>query len=75
VAEALGRLLYMLHLMVILLWLLDRSPKQRATAAMMAFLEKSLSSFALALRLPPIRSLVAAADTVFQEALMLGESE
>lgn len=74
VAEALGRLLYMLHLMVILLWLLDKSPKQRATSALMALLEKSLSSFALALRLSPIRSLVATADTVFQEALMLSDS-
>jgi AcrR family transcriptional regulator len=73
VAEALGRILYMLHLMVILLWLLDKSPKQRATSALMSLLEKSLSFFTLALRLSAIRSLVAAADGVFQEALFLPE--
>jgi len=73
-AEALGRLLYILHLMVILLWLLDKSSKQRATTALLALLDKSLSSFALALRLSPIRSLVATADTVLQEALLLDES-
>ena len=30
-AEALGRLLYLAHLAVLLWWLLDKSPRQRAT--------------------------------------------
>src|SRR6266542_40584 len=33
-AEALGRLLYLVHLAVLLWWLLDKSPKQRATVAL-----------------------------------------
>src|SRR6185436_14472248 len=37
-ASALGRLLYLLHLSVILWWLLDRSPKQRATQGLIALL-------------------------------------
>ena len=31
IAEALGRLLYLIHLAIILWWLLDKSPEQRAT--------------------------------------------
>jgi len=72
VAEALGRLLYLAHLSVILLWLLDRSPRQRATSAFVALLEKAFSSFSLALRFPPVRSLICAADTVFQDAIFGG---
>ena len=37
-AEALARLLYLLHLAVILWWLLDRSAGQRATAGLVALL-------------------------------------
>ena len=35
-AEALGRLLYLVHLAVLLWWLLDKTPRQRATAALVA---------------------------------------
>jgi AcrR family transcriptional regulator len=38
--EPLSRLLYLVHLCVILLWLLDRSPRQRATRAMVVLLER-----------------------------------
>ena len=32
--EAIGRLLYLLHLAILLWWLLDKSMKQRATTAL-----------------------------------------
>jgi len=68
-AESLGRLLYLAHLAVILWWLLDKSPRQRATKALVAVLRQALPSFALMLRLPPIRSFVQSADELFREAL------
>src|SRR5207247_1733494 len=37
VAESLGRLLYMLHLNIILLWLLDKTSRQRATSALLSY--------------------------------------
>lgn len=70
VGEALGRLLYMLHLTVILLWLLDKSPRQRATTAFVALLRKTLTAFSVALRVPPIRSIVCSAGNVFHEAIL-----
>ena len=41
-AEALGRLLYLVHLAVLLWWLLDKSPQQRATAALVALAQHVL---------------------------------
>jgi AcrR family transcriptional regulator len=69
-AEALGRLLYLLHLSVILWWLLDRSPRQRATQALMRLLERVLPSAALMLKLPRVRGFVTAADSLFEEGLL-----
>ena len=71
-AEALGRLLYLVHLGVILWWLLDRSPRQRATTALVALIGRMLPSAALTLRLPLVRGFVRSADQLFQEGL-LGE--
>jgi AcrR family transcriptional regulator len=68
-AEALGRLLYLIHLAVLLWWLLDRSPKQRATTALVALTEQLLPLAALALRLPPVRRFVIAVDELIREAL------
>ena len=68
-AGALGRLLYLVHLAVLLWWLLDKSPRQRATAALVALIERALPSAALALRLSPVRSIVIEGDTLFREAL------
>ena len=70
VAAALGRLLYLLHLSVILWWLLDRSPKQRATAGLVALLQRLLPSAALALRFPPIPSFVVSGDALLRDALL-----
>ena len=71
-AEAIGRLLYLLHLGVILWWLLDRSPGQRATSALVALIRQILPSAALALHLRPVRGFVQSADALFREGL-LGE--
>ena len=69
-AEPVGRLLYLLHLGVILWWLLDRSPGQRATTALVALFRKILPSAALALHLRPVRGFVQSADALFGEALL-----
>ena len=71
-AAALGRLLYLLHLSVILWWLLDRSPRQRATRALMRLLERVLPSAALMLKLPSVRGFVNPADRLFEEGLLAG---
>ena len=71
-AEALGRLLYLLHLGVILWWLLDRSPGQRATSGLVALFRQMLPSAALALRLRPVRGFVESADSLLEEALLAG---
>jgi AcrR family transcriptional regulator len=71
-AGAIGRLLYLLHLGVILWWLFDRSPGQRATSALVALLRQILPSAALALHLRPVRGFVQSADTLFGEALLNG---
>ncbi len=68
-AGALGRLLYLVHLAVLLWWLLDKTPKQRATDALVALTAQLLPSAALALRLPPIRRFVTAFDELLREGL------
>lgn len=69
-ADAIGRLLYLLHLAVLLWWLLDKSPRQRATHALVALFRQMLPSAALTLRLPPVRRFVQSADRLFQDALL-----
>jgi AcrR family transcriptional regulator len=68
-AGALGRLLYIVHLAVLLWWLLDKSAKQRATAALVTLTRQLLPSAALTLRLPPVRRFVIAVDVLIREAL------
>jgi len=68
-AEALGRLLYLVHLAVLLWWLLDKSTKQRATSALVALTRQLLPSAALALRVPPVRRFVLSVDELIREAL------
>ncbi len=69
-AEALGRSLYLVHLAVVLWWLLDRSPQQRATKKLVALIGGALPMGALALRLPPVRALVRNLDALIADALM-----
>ena len=68
-AASTGRLLYLIHLGVILWWLLDKSPHQRATTALVALLRQMLPSAALALRLPAVRRFVRTAAELSREAL------
>ena len=69
-AEALGRLLYVLHLGVILWWLLDRSPGQKATAGLVRLFRQMLPSAAVALHVRPVRSFVRSLDALIVEALV-----
>lgn len=69
VASAVGRLLYLVHLAVLLWWLLDKSSKQRATTALVHLTQHILPSTALTLRLPPVRRFVLSADELLREAL------
>lgn len=66
---ALGRLLYLVHLATILWWLLDKSPRQRATERLIVLLERALPLVTLSLRAPRVRALIVAADDVVREAL------
>ena len=68
-AAALGRLLYLVHLMVLLWWLLDKSSNQRATTALVTLTQQLLPSAALALRVPPVRRFVISVDELVREAL------
>lgn len=68
-AEALGRLLYLVHVLVLLWWLLDKSSKQRATAGLVTLFGQMLPSVSVTLRLSPVRRFVIAADALVGDAL------
>lgn len=68
-AAGLGRLLYLVHLGVLLWWLLDKSPGRRATGSLVSLTKGLLPSIGLALRLPAIRRFVIALDELVCEAL------
>jgi AcrR family transcriptional regulator len=69
IAAALGRLLYLIHLAVLLWWLLDKSANQRATAALVSLTQQLLPSAALTLRVPPVRRFLISVDELVREAL------
>ena len=69
-AAALGRLLYLMHLAVLLWWLLDKTPQQRSTRALVGLIDQLLPSAALTLRLPSIRRSVIAIDELIREGLI-----
>jgi AcrR family transcriptional regulator len=69
IAEALGRLLYLIHLTVLLWWLLDKSSHQRATHALVSLTQQILPSAAVALRAPPVRRFVVSVDELVRDAL------
>lgn len=69
-AAALGRLLYLVHLAVILWWLLDKSPNQRATTALVELVKQMLPMAALTLKLKRVGALVLAGDRLFDQALL-----
>ena len=68
-AGAIGRLLYLVHLAVLMWWLLDKSARQRATSALVALFEGILPPAALTLGLPFVRRFVVAVDALVREAL------
>ena len=68
-AAALGRLLYLVHLTVLLWWLLDKSPAQRATTSLVALTRQLLPAAALALHARPVRTFVASVDGLIQDGL------
>jgi len=68
-AGAIGRLLYLVHLAVLMWWLLDKSARQRATGALVDLLAGILTPAALTLRLPLVRRFVVAVDALVREAL------
>jgi AcrR family transcriptional regulator len=68
-SEALGRLLYLVHLAVLLWWLLDKTSNQRATAALISLTQQLLPSAALTLRVPSVRRFVISVDGLAHEAL------
>jgi len=74
-AEALGRLLYLVHLAVLLWWLLDKTAGQRATRALVSLAHQLLPSVALTVRLPTVRRFVIAADALAREALFSAAAE
>ena len=69
-APALGRLLYLVHLAVLLWWLLDKSVNRRATRALVGLTRDLLPSAALALRIPPVRRFILSVDELVREALL-----
>lgn len=71
---ALGRLLYLAHLLVLLWWLLDRSAGQRATFGALSLLERALPLLAAALRVPGAGALLARADALVRDGLY-GEAD
>jgi len=73
--EALGRLLYLVHLAVLLWWLLDKTPKQCATVALVGLTQQLLPSAALTLRLPPIRKFVLTMDELIRDGLIGSPAE
>lgn len=70
IAGPLGRLLYLVHLAVLLWWLMDRSPGQRATAGLVNLIEQTLPSASLVLRFPPVVRLLRTGDALFSSALL-----
>ena len=71
-AESLGRLLYLVHLAVILWWLLDKSPRQRATDRLLALMTRLGAVVALAIKLPGAKGIVHSLDTIVLEGLLDG---
>jgi AcrR family transcriptional regulator len=74
-AESLANLLYLAHLGIILWWLLDRSPGQRATKAFVALIRQMLPSAALTLHLRNVRGFVQSAGALFTEGLLGEEAQ
>jgi len=69
-AIALSRVLYFLHLAVILWWLLDKSPQQRATRSLLVILEIALPLASIALKSKKVRSILNEGDVLIGDAFL-----
>jgi AcrR family transcriptional regulator len=69
VAEALGRIAYLVHLAVLLWWLLDRSPKQEATTGLLKLCEASKAWLPMAIALPGAHQLIVDVDQLIRRGL------
>ena len=54
---------------MLLWWLLDRSPRQRATTSLVALTRQLLPAASLALRARPVRNFVTSVDGLIQDGL------
>ena len=68
-----GRILYFAHLAIILWWLLDKSPRQRATKELMTLLPLALPFVGPALWREPARALVETVSRLCGEGLLGGD--
>jgi hypothetical protein len=68
-AGALGRLLYVAHLAIILSWLLDKSPCQRATKQLLDQLAQLSGWASLAVQIPQAAATLRAADIFCRQGL------
>ncbi|MBL9027587.1 MAG: TetR/AcrR family transcriptional regulator [Myxococcales bacterium] len=69
VAAALGRLLYLAHLALLLFWLLDQSPEQRATSRLLDKVEEALPWLSAAIASGLADHLILDTDEITREAL------
>lgn len=67
-AGALGRALDLVHLSVLLFWLLDRTPGQRATVGVVSVIRRVLPSFAVAFRSRVVRGFVRDGEALARQA-------
>ena len=70
-----GRLLYLVHLAILLWWLMDKSRSQRATQALVALCRRALPLAATAIRVPGMAGLLVLADALVREALLADPPE
>ena len=68
-AASMGRLLYLMHLGIILWWLLDRSSSQRATTELIRTLHRGRALAKLVPHLPYAKAMIASADALCREGL------
>jgi AcrR family transcriptional regulator len=69
-AERLGRALYLLHLVVLLFWLLDRSPRQSATVLALALLEQWAPFVSEAAKVPGVAMLASEAGKLLELGIL-----
>ncbi len=74
-AAELAQALYLAHLMLLLFWLVDRTPRQRATAELLASIEASAPLIGGALALPMVRDGLDRFTVTVRQGLLGGGGE